>query len=68
MSRDRARDAGEYLTNWLEVNPDAHLVVISTTEVTQLGIRKESKRSTSTRFETPQTQLGIWEAICHRAC
>lgn len=36
MSCDRARDAGEYLTNWLEVNPNAHLVVISTTEVTQL--------------------------------
>lgn len=35
MSCDRTRDAGEYLTNWLEVNPNAHLVVISSSEVTQ---------------------------------
>lgn len=35
MTCDRTRDAGEYLTNWLEVNSNAHLVIISSSEVTQ---------------------------------
>ena len=45
MDCDRSRNAGGALVNWLRTNPGAHLVVISTSEVSQQGNSKGIQES-----------------------